>query len=465
MKYARRHRMLATRRISVLILWSALSAASIAADKPRLLVLTDIGADPDDQQSLVRLLLNTNEFEIEGLIVSSSGTTGKRAQHVTRPELVREMVAAYARVLPNLSKHAAGYPATGELMARIKVGNPERGLIAIGESHDTEASRWIIAVGDKVDARPLLVAIWGGQTDLAQALWRVKTDRGAGGLRAFISRLRIYDVADQDSIAAWMQEQFPGLFYIQAGAPLGRDKREGVFRGMYLGGDESLVSREWMETNIRQNHGPLGALYPPRTWTAPNPHAAMKEGDTPSWFFFLPHGLSDTAHPGWGGFGGRFEPNASGVYRDAADHVGEVTDARATVWRWRPAFQADFQARLDWCVADAFEKANHPPVAMLNGDRTRDILRLSARSRETITLSTAGSDDSDKNRLTYRWFIYPEAGSYRGQIALTTTDQPTTSLIAPTVPAPQTIHVILQATDDGNPPLSVFRRAVVTIEP
>src|SRR5262245_60882524 len=175
MKYARRHRMLATRRISVLILWSALSAASIAADKPRLLVLTDVGADPDDQQSLVRLLLYANEFEIEGIIVSSSGTTGKRDQHVTRPELVRELVSAYARVVPNLSKHATGYPAADELMSRIKVGNPERGLPAIGEGHDTDAARWIIALADKSDPRPLCIAIWGGQTDLAQALWRVKT--------------------------------------------------------------------------------------------------------------------------------------------------------------------------------------------------------------------------------------------------------------------------------------------------
>jgi Cellulose-binding Sde182, nucleoside hydrolase-like domain/Cellulose-binding protein Sde0182, C-terminal domain len=457
--------MLATRLFSVLILATALNTASIAADKPRLLVLTDIGADPDDQQSLVRLLLYANEFEIEGLMVSSSGTTGKREQHVTRPELVRELVEAYARVQPNLSKHAAGYPAADELLARIKVGNPERGLSAIGQSHDTEASRWIIATGDKVDARPLCIAIWGGQTDLAQALWRVKADRGSDGLRAFLARLRIYDVADQDGIAAWIQEQFPRLFYVQAGAPPGRDKREGAFRGMYLGGDESLVRREWMETNIRQNHGPLAALYPPRTWTAPNPHSAMKEGDTPSWFFFMPHGLSDAAHPEWGGFGGRFEPNANGVYRDAADHVGEVTDARATVWRWRPTFQADFQARLNWCVADAFEKANHAPVAVLNGDRSRDILRLSARSGETIKLSAAGSDDLDKNRLAYRWFIYPEAGTYRGQIAITTTDQPTTSLVAPTVPSPQTIHVILQSVDDGMPPLSAFRRAIVTIEP
>jgi cellulose-binding protein len=439
-------------------------APAAADDKPRLLVLTDIGADPDDQQSLVRLLLYANEFNIEGLISTSAGTTGKREQHVTRPELIRELVDAYGQVRDNLLKHAPDYPPAEQLLARIKIGSSQRGLAAIGEGRDTEASRWIMAAGDKTDRRPLCVAIWGGQTDLAQALWRVKHDRGGEGLTQFAARLRVYDVADQDGLATWIHEQAPRLFYIQAGAPPGRDKREGVFRGMYLGGDESLVSRKWMETNIRGDHGPLGALYPPRTWTAPNPHSAIKEGDTPSWLFFLPHGLNDSDHPEWGGFGGRFEREADGVYRDAHDRVGDVTDARATVWRWRAAFQADFQARLDWCVADSFEKANHAPTAVLNGDRSRDVLRISARPGERVTLSAAGSSDPDKNRLAYRWFVYPEAGTHRGEVSLTSPTEQTTTFDAPSTKATETIHFILAATDDGTPRLSSFRRAVVMVE-
>ena len=303
----------------VFIVFASLTCAVAAAEKPRLLVLTDVGADPDDQQSLVRLLFYANEFDIEGLIASSAGTTGKAEQHVTHPELIRELVAAYGQVRDNLLKHAPGYPSVEELLARIKSGSRDRGVSAIGAGRDTEASRWIVTAGDKVDSRPLCIAIWGGQTDLAQALWRVRQDRGADGLQQFASRLRIYDIADQDGIAAWIQEQFPALFYIQSGAPPGRDKREGSFRGMYLGGDESLVSREWMETHIRTRHGPLGVLYPPRTWTAPNPHSAIKEGDTPSWLYFLPHGLNDPDHPEWGA------AEAYGFLGRALEAVGEAT--------------------------------------------------------------------------------------------------------------------------------------------
>ncbi|HMJ66314.1 MAG TPA: DUF1593 domain-containing protein, partial [Candidatus Binatia bacterium] len=289
--------------------------------KPRLIVLTDIGGDPDDQQSMIRLLLYANEFDIEGLIASSSGTLGELKEAVVKPQLIRELVEAYGLVYTNLTKHADGYPTAAQLLQLIKSGNANRGLDAISAQHDTEASRWIIEVVDRPDPRPVNITIWGGQTDFAQALWRVRQDRGRDGLKKFIAKIRVHDINDQDHIVEWMWQEFPGLFYVLSTAPKGRDKREGAYRGMYLGGDESLVSREWMETNIRQNHGPLGALYPPRTWTAPNPHSAIKEGDTPSWFYFLPHGFNDPDHPEWGGWGGRFAVSHDRIYTNVTETV------------------------------------------------------------------------------------------------------------------------------------------------
>ncbi len=432
-----------------------------AGIRPRLLVLTDIGGDPDDQQSMIRLMVYANEFDIEGLIASASGTPGELKQKVTHPDLIREIVEAYGQVRNNLAQHANGYPTVDELLARIKSGNPRRGLEAIGDGQDTEASRWIISVVDKPDPRPVNIVIWGGQTDLAQALWRVRADRGADGLAAFIRRIRIYDIADQDHIAEWIWKGFPDLFYVLASAPRGSDKREAVFRGMYLGGNESLTSREWIDAHIRRGHGPLGALYPTRTWTAPNPHSAIKEGDTPSWFYFLPNGLSDPAHPEWGSWGGRFRAMRGRIYRDAQDTVGSVTHARATVWRWRDAFQRDFQARMDWCVRASAE-ANHNPVAVCNDDATRRVLRLPARRGDSVELSAAGSHDPDGHRLSYRWWIYPEAGMHRGEVEIHGSETEHARLVIPNDAAGQEIHVILEITDDGDPPLTSYRRVVVT---
>ncbi len=315
------------------------------AERPRLCILTDIGGDPDDQQSLVRLMVYANEFEIEGLIATASGTPGELKEAITRPDLIREIVAAYGQVRENLANHADGWPKADELLGRIKSGNLHRGRDHIGDGNDTEGSRWLV---ERIDAgspdHPLNIAIWGGQTDLAQALWRVKHDRDAAGFAEFARRFRVFDIADQDGIADWMRGEFPGLNYILAKAPPGRDRREGTFRGMYLGGDESLTSREWIEANVRSK-GPLGALYPTKTWTAPNPHGCLKEGDTPSWFFFLPLGGNDPNDPSKPGWGGQYEKSPDGWWRDISS-----PDPRAAISRHRPAFQADFARRMAWCA-------------------------------------------------------------------------------------------------------------------
>lgn len=325
-------------------------SAAFSADRPRLLVLTDIGGDPDDTQSLIRLMVYANEFEIEGLVASAAGTPGELKIAITKPELIREIVAAYGQVRPQLAKRAKDWPATADLLRTIKSGNPQRGRAAIGEAHDTEGSRWIIARVDAGTAeRPLNITIWGGQTDFAQALWRVKRDRGETGYQKFIQRLRVYDIGDQDKIADWMHSEFPGLYYVLARPPTGADRRKATFRGMYLGGDESLTSRAWIDKNVRSK-GPLGELYPTKTWTAPNPHACLKEGDTPSWFFFLPRGGNDPRDPSKPGWGGQYRKSEDGWYRDLA--ITDTFDPRETVSRWRPTFQADFAQRMAWCVAE-----------------------------------------------------------------------------------------------------------------
>lgn len=433
-------------------------------ERPRLLVLTDIGGDPDDQQSLVRLLLYSNEFEMAGFVASASGIPGELKKAVTKPELIHKLVDAYGKVFPNLTNHAAGYPLPDELRARIHSGNPQRGREAIGDGHNTEGANFIIELADRPDERPLNIAIWGGQTDFAQACWQVRNERGKDGLQKFLRHIRVYDIDDQDKIASWMAEEFAPPFYILAQASPGHDKRDGAYRGLYLGGDESLVSREWMEQHIRQNHGPLGALYPPRTWTAPNPYSAIKEGDTASWFYFLPCGFNDPNFPDWGSWGGRFNQAANGVWRDARDTVDGITDARSTVSRWRRAFQNDFAARLDWCVEPAGE-ANHRPVAALNGDRGNGVIHVHVKSGQPVRLDARGSSDPDADQIEYRWWRYWEAGSYLADVPLGNLHKPAIAFDAPTVDRPQTIHLILEVTDHGQPELTAFRRAVVEMTP
>ncbi len=321
------------------------------AQRPRLAVLTDIGGDPDDTQSLIRLMVYANEFELEAIIASASGTRGELDRAITRPDLILQIIDAYSQVLPNLRRKADGWPDAEELRQRVHSGNPNRGRDHVGGNHDTAGSRVLVERIDSGSAeRPLNIAIWGGQTDLAQALWRVKHERGEEDLSQFTTRFRVYDINDQDGIADWMRKEFPAMQYVLAMAPQHSDKRLGTYRGMYLTGDESLTSRDWVEENVR-SRGPLGACYPTKTWTAPNPHACLKEGDTPSWFFFLPRGGNhpdDPTKPGWGG---QFARQPDGWYRDLS--ASESFDPRTTVSRWRKQFQADFATRMQWCVAES----------------------------------------------------------------------------------------------------------------
>ncbi|MEX2140847.1 MAG: DUF1593 domain-containing protein [Pirellulales bacterium] len=433
-----------------------------AAEKPRLMVLTDIGGDPDDQQSLIRLLLYANEFDIEGLIATASGTPGELKQAITRPDLIREIVQAFGKVRGNLAKHTEGYPEAATLLERIKPGNRQRGQDFVGQGHDTDGSRSIIDAADRDDARPLNIVIWGGQTDFAQALWRVRENRGGDGLRKFLARIRVYDIDDQDRIQPWIFENFPDLFYVLAKSSPGADKRTGAYRGMYLGGDESLTSRNWVDTHVRKDHGPLGALYPTETWTAPNLHSTLKEGDTPSWFYFLPTGLGDPAHPDWGGWGGRFKHVRAGLWRDDKDTVGDTNDARATVWRWRPAFQSDFQARMDWCIKP-FDEANHPPAPVLNGEKGMGAVEVKAKPGQPVQLSAAGSSDPDDDQISYQWWIYPEASNYSRDVPIENASDPVASITPPPDAAGKTLHVILEVRDDGAPVLTRYRRAIIKV--
>jgi hypothetical protein len=124
--------------------------------------------------------------------------------------------------------------------------------------------------------------------------------------------------------------------------------------------------------------------------------------------------------------------------------------------------QADFQARLDWCVAERYEMANHAPVAVLDGDRSRDVLHWQAKAGEQVTLSAAGSSDSDSEKIGYRWFIYLEPSDLADDVVLASMEGVVTSFTMPRNDM-AAVHVVLQVSDNGSPPLSVFRRVVVSI--
>ncbi len=412
--------------------------------KPRIVVMTDIGGDPDDRQSLVRFLLYACDFKVEGLCTGF----GHGHEKQTRPDLIRLAVEAYGKVLPSLRRHRRDYPSKEELLSLIKDGfngDPHK----VGPGMDSEASEWIIKVVDREDPRPVWFSIWGGPRELAQAIWKVQTTRSPEALRKFKRKIRVHSIADQDRTALWVKKNHPDVFWIYS---------KGLFRGIWKAGDQAIVSRPWVKKHIF-GHGPLGEVYPP----AAAGKDGVKEGDTPSFFYVLPNGLSDPEHPEWGSWGGRFCRSGRGnEYVPAEDLNGGVPDMLYTIHRWRQAYQNAFQARMDWCVKP-FEEANHEPFPVLNGDRSRRVLEIRAAPGAKVRLSANGSADPDGDALKYKWWVYAEAGTYWDTAPISGASKAEALLTVPVEASGRTIHVILEVTDTGTPPLTSYRRLIVKV--
>jgi len=448
-----------------------------AGKKLRVLVTTDIEADPDDSQSLVRFLTYSNEWDVEGLIATTSIHQKKRVA----PETIQSILKAYDKVQPNLLKHEKGFPSYLSLKAKVKKGVAVYGMEGVGKGHGSEGSEWIIKVLEKPDERPLWVCVWGGTNCLAQALWTIKETLPVAKAEEIYKKLRIYTISDQDDSGPWIRKTFPGIFFIcSPGYNYGDATWLGFSFGM-PGSNKEVVSNDWIAKNIQQGHGPLGAVYPDVAYGM--------EGDSPSFMGLINNGLNDPEHPDHGGWGGRYvyytpplskkpdlikradwpvtQPETGPLWANAEDSVISQVDKmgyksiQATIWRWREEYQNDLAARMLWCTK-SYKEANHPPVPKLAHPD-----HFTVRSGQLFHLSAAGTYDPDGDSLSYLWFQYPEAGTYTGLISFAPYsanlyDLPVT---APVVNSPVTIHFILKVTDKGTPRLTRYKRVIVTVVP
>jgi hypothetical protein len=451
--------------------------------KHQLIVLTDIEADPDDTQTLIRLLLYSNVIDIKGLIATTS------CWHKTRvdPEFIEKVIHAYGKIQLNLTKHESGYPEVSDLLGLVKQGLPEYGMKGVGEGKDSEGSEWIIKVLEEDDERPLWISVWGGVNTLAQALYKIKETKSGEEAKRLIDKLRVYTISDQDDSGIWIRNNFPDLFYIVSpGDDYGCATWNAI--NTYVDGiNNEKISNSWLIENIQQGHGPLGAAYPDVAYGM--------EGDTPSWLSLIPNGLNVPENPDWGGWGGRYElykpdfatiregdsdvqvePETRKIWTNAVDSYtpyihneygrsvrkDTITFAgnKVTLWRWRDDFQNDFAARMDWCTK-SYQEANHPPVPALGHPE-----EITVKSGEGFGLDASGTFDPDGDNFSYLWFNYPEVGSYKRSIPFNSAENiRSVWVIAPEVKKKETAHFVLRVTDKGEPPLSRYKRVIVTIVP
>ncbi|WP_321346143.1 nucleoside hydrolase-like domain-containing protein [uncultured Draconibacterium sp.] len=449
-------------------------------EKNRLIVLTDFDyTEPDDAQSFIRLLLYSNQIDIQGIIA----TTNNEQRDEIYPDYIRKIVREYNKVQPNLSKHESGFPNAADLLNVVKKGLPQYGMEGVGEGKDSEGSDWIIVKLEEQDERPLWINVWGGSTVLAQALWKIKETKSAKEAERLIGKLRVYAISDQDDSGAWIRKNFPDLFYIVSPGPY-EDGSWGGIMSVIPRLNNDVISNFWFAENVQQGHGALGTIYPNVVFGV--------EGDTPSFLYLVNNGLNSPEHPNWGSWGGRYElytpdndttvewripivPETRPIWTNAEDSYTPTVEApygmsivndtviitgdKITVARWREEFQNDFEARMDWCVRE-YEDANHPPVVKLLTPAN-----ITVKSGEVFHLDATESFDPDGDGLIYYWFNYREAGSCAEEARLFPPNSAKIMAMAPKVDKPETIHFILKVTDRGTPRLSRYARVIVTVEP
>ncbi len=464
------------------------------AGKPRVIILSDIGNEPDDQMSLVRLLLYSNELDIEGLIATTS-TWQKTATH---PETMRQLIEAYGAVRPNLLLNAKGWPEAAEIANRVYTGQTGYGMAATGADKMSDGARAILRAADRDDSRPLWICDWGGANTLAQALMEARATRTAEEVARLVAKLRVYSISDQDDAGPWIRREFPDLLYIVTpSTPTSGEYYFSTWTGISgdryyrngSGADFTTVTNEWLDTNIRSK-GPMGKVYPR--------YMFIMEGDTPSFLGLIDNGLNAYRRPDWGGWGGRYvfrQPygETHPIWTQGGDEFRRVTSQdevmglgdkeqisdQATIWRWREAFQNDFAARMTWTVAD-FAHANHNPAVEVNGQSGMAPMEMDVEVGAPVALDASQSSDPDGQHLKFHWFHYAEAGSADGNLAAVTlagADTAQATVTATAVCRPDWLpgllpckgtgiaHIILAVTDDGTPQLTTYRRVILRVHP
>lgn len=498
-------RMIATAVLGFITAHGLTAAEPAPVDKlkqERLIVLADMGNEPDEDQQILHLLMCANEVQLDGLLaVTGKFLSPHRSEpykRVTHPELLLHLIDGYELVLPHLRKHAAGWQTPEELRRLVLTGQAGYGMEDVGDGKSSAGSRHIIAVLTQPDPRPVHIVINAGSNTLAQALWDYRATHTPQELAAFVAKLRVYENQAQDNAGAWICHEFPSIHWIRScrqtrgfGGPDNKNLGPQVWKPFPY---TPQGQDDWAKLHIRTGHGALGERYPARFF-ADKVHF-IEGGGTIPWMRLVSPGLTDVNEPSWGGWSGRFSitrlvnvpspfkgiapeeavyqpyshfSDSSGITERWTDpEDGTVYDDGCTpVLRWRRAMWNDFQARMDWCVKP-YAEANHHPRAVLNGDAGTAILRLNAKPGASLTFSATGSSDPDQDALRFSWWIYPEAGRapYGKALAIADATAERITCVVPADAVGRELHLILEVWDRSPiVPLVAYRRAVITVQP
>jgi len=490
-----------------LFLQLTLGLSPIQAQDHRVKTIVTTDGEIDDVDTFIRMLLYANEFKLEGLVYSSSmwhyRGDGKGTKFISKMPMTKEMygektdlrwpgtnwiqelIQEYAKVYPNLIQHSVFYPSPEELMSLVRVGNID---FEGGMDKRTAGSEFIKEKLMSKDSEALFLQAWGGTNTIARALKSIEEDfthtENWEAVNHFISsKAIIYTIMDQDdTYMNYISKKWPDIkvFYnaFQFGAfaypwqrlvPKNQQKYfEGRFMGSQIINNHGPLLKKYYSYGDGQKqvgdpehiHGDLNRIKNTQ-WGSFDQYAFISEGDTPAYLHLVDIGLDNFDHPSYGGWGGRFVQSAEvpSRYEDGelASDLNPETGKKDNYYpqtRWISAIQNDFAARADWCIFP-FEAANHPP--QVNVEEPTAIL---AKPGATVKLHFSSSD-IDGDSIQHKVWNYTDLSTAKAEVKFDTTSAEIT--IGKTAAPNTEVHLIVEGTDTGTPPLTRYRRVVVKI--
>jgi hypothetical protein len=416
---------------------------------------------------------------------------------------IHDAVEAYAKVYPNLKVHNGNYPEPDALKSKIRYGN----IAFDGDiSKDSPGSDLIKSLMLDDKPGPLFIAAWGGHSTIARALKSIQeqyeyTTQWEAIKKKVSRKVVLLPSGDQDdTYALYIKPNWPDIEYRQFkggpnygyGAQLGAKQEDSLY-----------LTSAWMKENIL-DRGPLGALYRVWgdgkqmvkgdkldyfglagytddelkkmgyvVWLPVQPKGSwLGEGDNHTFMNMLGNGLRAYEAGSYGGWGGREVGNQEAMNFSPSDTSAHAMATRLSTLNSQlnqsakelaspnffPQAQRDFAARLAWSIIPKYANANHEPVVSIEGP-----LHVLAAAGEKIRLNGSVSDP-DGNAVSIQWWQF-QVGSYPNKVILSNpTSKQAEVLIPNDAVAGQTIHLILEATDNGTPALTKYQRIIITIK-
>lgn len=487
--------------------------------KPRVVITAD--PELDDANSMIRYLLYSSDVRTEGLIYASSqfhwmgDGKGTKFSVPNREynrwglnlcpcaswrwepgeRFIDTAVETYAKAYPNLRVHNTAYPSPELLKSKIRWGNVQFD----GEMEkDTAGSDLIKSLLLDNEEAPIYLHAWGGMSTIARALKSIEdqykqTVQWAAIRAKVIRKAVIHPSGDQDdTYANYIKPNWPEIRYRQqdGGVPLGYNTQASLSEA-----DAAYFTADWMKAHIT-SRGPLGALervwgdgkqmvqgdrfdyfglqksaetlkkegyivwLPPRT-----SGEFLGEGDSFTFLNLVDNGLRGYRGDSFGGWGGHArtsqEPDSFAAFMAASDTAMPPSApppiTRAPTNPFIAPAQNDWAARFQWAVTSNLRGANHNPKIKLHGPTT---IRAKAGSR--IKLSATPSDP-DGDMVTLKWWVWKEAGTYQGTVALHDWGRKSSLTIPIDAKTGDTMQIIAEATDNGYPSLTTYSKIVITV--